>query len=246
MRPFRIGIIGGVGPRASVLLEQLIIEATPATRDQDHLEVVHFSNPQIPDRTTSLERDGGTSFVAELVRSARLLERAGATVLIIPCHTTHARFREIEAAVTVPIVNLVAETLTWIRETHPTARAIGLLATDGTIRERVYEQWLPRDFRMVTPAAPFQKQIMETIYDIKARGPSAHSQKVVRTICKALDEQGADVVVLGCTELSLLSLELGRSTLPVVDPLRIVAARLVQMRTGRALRVFTPHRAIPA
>ena len=88
---YRIGIVGGMGPMAGVYLQQLIIEATPAERDQDHFEVVCFTNPHVPERMRSLAEDGGRRYAEAVRASARLLVHAGATHIVIPCNTAHAR-----------------------------------------------------------------------------------------------------------------------------------------------------------
>ncbi len=256
-KQFRIGIVGGMGPRSSLLLEERIIEATPATTDQEHLEVLHFSNPHIPNRTESLARDGGASFVKEIIKAAQTVERAGATIIVIPCHTTHARFEAIEKAVRVPVMNMVKETLSYIAETFPHAKRIGLIATDGTVRERVFERWLPHPAaRILTPATASQKRTMEIIIALKAGAPPKKAAKELRLVITELDEAGAEVVVLGCTDLSILVHELQSARIPLIDPLYVVAGRLVaaaetanhrsfyastQTRLGPHRRPLEPH-----
>src|SRR3989344_2637505 len=88
---FRIGILGGMGPMAGVALQKLIIEYTPASKDQDHIQVLCFTNPHIPDRTKSLKEDGGAKFLAAVAASTQVLEKAGVHCIVIPCNTSHAR-----------------------------------------------------------------------------------------------------------------------------------------------------------
>ena len=131
--PFRIGIVGGMGPLAGVYFQQLLIEATPAQRDQDHFQAVCFTNPHVPERMRSLAEDGGRRYADAVRASARLLVAAGVTHIAIPCNTAHARLAEIQRGVDVPIVNMVALALHALVAEHGHGQRVGLLATVGTI-----------------------------------------------------------------------------------------------------------------
>lgn len=138
--PFRIGVVGGMGPMAGVYFQQLIIESTPAARDQDHLEVVCFTNPHVPERMRSLAEDGGRRYAAAVRASAQLLTRAGVTHIVIPCNTAHARLAEIQEGVEAPILDMIGIGLEALAAEHGIGRRVGLLATVGTINERVYQR----------------------------------------------------------------------------------------------------------
>ncbi|MBI3588993.1 MAG: aspartate/glutamate racemase family protein [Candidatus Liptonbacteria bacterium] len=227
---FRVGILGGMGPMAGVLLQRLIIEATPASRDQDHLEVICFTNPKITDRTDSLMRDGGESFTREIVDSIKVFESMGVDVIAIPCHTAHTRFLEIQRRSTLPILNLVKIT---IEEVEKEAGRIGILATTGTIREKIYRN---NEFlEIIEPDEGNQEKIMEMIYRIK--GGELITQNEIEGIAMEFKSRGVETLLLACTEFSLYFENFDRLGLKVFDPLRILARYLVELNYREKVRV---------
>lgn len=229
---FRIGIVGGMGPMTDVLLQQLIHEATPVTRDQDHIPVICYTNPQIPDRTESLRSDGGASFAAAIAETARAVETAGASVIVVPCNTAHARLPEIQAAVQAPVLDMIATTVTYVTAKYPAFLNIGVLATTGTRNARIYDDAFRSTHRRVlSPSGRDQHHLMELIYAVKARQHTDADLVTLRLLIESLKKEGAELVILGCTELSLLYQAIVSAPCPIVDPLRVVADTLV--RTAR-------------
>lgn len=221
-----IGIVGGMGPMAGVLLQKLIIESTVAKRDQDHIPVVTFTNPNIPDRTTSLFGPlKGSDFTRTIQETAEILVSSGATVIGIPCNTSHARFAEIQARVSVPIVNMVKATCETVR--IKSVNKIGLLATNGTIATQIYQRE-NLDLDWIRPSEINQQIIMQTIYGIKSGIPM--TTKKILPVIEELKCEGAEAIVLACTELSLLFplIIAAFPDLPVVDSSRALARSLVQ------------------
>lgn len=220
---FTVGIAGGMGPLAGVELHRLIIEATPAQKDQDHLRVVLFTNPQIPDRTRSLQEDNGMSYVASVGESIQVLEKAGVDVIMMACMTAHARFSDIQGLTEIPILNgimLVQGKLT----VEYSGKKVALLATDGSIRSGVYTN--NQNINWVLPENHLQQRIMEVIYSVKAGHDIAVSADL---LVSTLREVEADVFVLGCTELGLLHDHLIKEKYEVLDPLRVLAAETVKI-----------------
>lgn len=223
----RIGIVGGMGPMSGVLLQRLIIEATPATCDQDHLPVICFTNPQIPDRTASLREDDGQAFVSATRASVRTLLRAGATVIAIACNTAHVKIDSIQRGFRVPFVNMIDLAIEELDRFYPRARHIGFLGTDGAFQSGVYERALRRiDRHIVVPDVVLQRTVMQLIYRIKEHGSDNNTSDALRQIIFQLEALGADGVILGCTELSLAHQSQVSSHL-IIDPLRLLAKKLV-------------------
>lgn len=221
---YRIGIVGGMGPMAGVLLQKLIIEATPAAKDQDHLEVVCFTNPHVPDRTESLRKDDGKRYVAAIVDSIKVLELAGVNCVVMPCNTAHARLERIQKAVRVPVLNMVGAALRALREDG--VILAGLLATTGTVVSGVFSS--TSDLQIIVPDVEAQEEIMRMIYEIKAgKYDDENVASRLGAIAAELQRKGARKVVLGCTELSLYSSFFKAET--VVDPLREVAKEAVRL-----------------
>ncbi|MBI3442609.1 MAG: aspartate/glutamate racemase family protein [Candidatus Sungbacteria bacterium] len=223
----RIGIVGGMGPMAGVLLQKLIIEATPATKDQDHLQVICFTNPQIPDRTASLQEDKGESYVRALIDTARTLVNIGVTTLVVPCNTAHTRLHDIQAVIPVPIIDMVEITAEHLAAVCGKSAKIGILATDGTLQSELYQKALAvRGIEWATPSGMNQAQVMRAIYSIKA-GKDISLLNFIVGAMRELEEQEVGILLLGCTELSLYFEEIKSAGHEVIDPLHIVANTLV-------------------
>ncbi|MDO8599666.1 MAG: amino acid racemase [bacterium] len=227
-RPFRIGIVGGMGPMAGVHLQRLIIEATPATCDQEHVQVLCFTNPHIPDRTQSILADGGNAYVAAVRESIALLERAGVDVLAIPCCTAHARFADLKSGTTTPLIHMVDTAIAHIIVLQDPRAHVGLLTTDGALRAEVFMRAAAGTrLEWVTPMRDEQRVLMSFIARAKSSSPPDVTD--LMPFLRALRSRGADAILLGCTELSLYATALTHAGFPIVDPLRILAERLVAM-----------------
>ncbi len=207
-----VGVIGGMGPAATVEFLVRLVRATPATRDEDHLHVIVDSDPAVPSRTAAI-LEGGPSPAPRLCAMARGLERAGAEVLVMPCNTAHAFIDAIRAAVEIPVLDMLAETAARL-ETD----LVGLLATGAVVRAGLYDRaFLARDVRWLVPEAGDQAEITRLIAAVKAGESLDALRPRLRVIVSHLAERGAKSIVVGCTEISLLH-DAG-SSLPGVDAL---------------------------
>jgi aspartate racemase len=227
--PFRVGIVGGMGPLAGVYLQQLIIEATPARKDQDHFQVVCFTNPHVPERMRSLAQNGGRRYAEAVRASAQLLVDAGVSHIVIPCNTAHARLEEIQRGVDVPIVDMVELALQALVDEHGRGQRVGLLATDGTIGQRVYQSGLPdAALDWVLPDEADQRCVSEAILAVKAN-EAPRVEGDLTGVTRALAGRGARVILVGCSELSMCLDALRPAGVPLVDPMRILARHLVDL-----------------
>jgi aspartate racemase len=243
-RSFKIGVVGGVGPAATVDFIEKVIKNTPAARDQDHIKLVVEHNPKIPDRTDNLIGDGADPTVA-IYAACKRLENDNADIIAIPCNTAHAFVERIQSYLSIPIVNMLSETVSYIEKRHGDKTCIGLLATSGTIASRVYQQAVDQSsgsskvskFSMIVPDAEHQALVMDVIYGeqgVKAGFVNDAVRAKLQRAIAHLVAQGADVVVLGCTELPLLiaqddRFDVGGKTVPVLDPTEILARRCVAL-----------------
>ena len=133
---FRFGIMGGMGPMAGVLLQKLIIENTPAEKDQDHIQVVCFTDPKIPDRTEFLQQGRKSELASAIASSIEVLEKAEVDTVAMTCNTAHACFKEIQDAVSVPMLSIIKITFEKLKELN--VSSVGVLATNGTIQSGVF------------------------------------------------------------------------------------------------------------
>ncbi|WP_175851285.1 aspartate/glutamate racemase family protein [Burkholderia cepacia] len=237
---FKIGVVGGVGPAATVDFLDKIVRNTPASRDQEHIKLLVEQNPQIPDRTANLVGDG-TDPTISLYATCRRLEDGEADLIAIPCNTAHAFVERVQPHLGIPIVNMLTVTAAHLRDAYPGLREVGVLATSGTIESGVYEKALESyGFRQVAPAPALQACVMEAIYGergVKAGFTTGQCKADIGAAVDALIADGVDVIVLGCTELPILlpgreyvAPNGARATL--VDPTDVLARQCVAYATA--------------
>lgn len=215
MKKKAIGIIGGMGPLATADLFEKIILHTRASCDQDHLRVFIDSNTGIPDRTAAILHNGADP-VPELAASARGLERQGAELLLMPCNTAHHFYEAVQASVSVPVLHMIRLTARTLEERG--VKTAGLLATDGTIRTGIYQRcFAGSGIRLLTPDRQGQQAMMDMIYLGVKAGRQDYNAAAARETMEALLDQGAETLILGCTELPL-AVKLYGIGLPATDP----------------------------
>jgi aspartate racemase len=225
-----VGILGGMGPEATLDLYGKIIRATPATKDQDHLRVIIDSNPMVPDRTPAIIANGENP-VPTMLESGKVLERAGVDFIIIPCISAHFFLDELQRHLKVPILSAFDAVAEKISKKFPDVKTVGLISTTGTIQGGKFAQrLLQSSIATVVPVENDQKTVMDAIYNIKGtQNPD------VRRQCKAdllrvsqnIIKLGAQGIIAGCTEIPL---ELKAQDLPVAffNPLHILAETAVR------------------
>jgi aspartate racemase len=224
-----IGILGGMGPEATADLFRMIIRATPAEKDQDHIRVIIDSNPKIPDRTAAIT-DEGPSPLPEMMKTAKNLERAGADLIIIPCNTAHYYYEKLKKSVRIPVLNMVELTAQTVRKRFPNVKKIGFIGTTGTIMAGIYNRTLER--KVIYPSQKLQDRVMEAIYDNIKAGRVLKGKKIIADVATHLIHEGAEIIICGCTEVSMV-LKSGDVPVPVVDPLQILAEAAVAEALGK-------------
>ncbi len=226
-----LGIIGGMGPHATVSMFSLVVEMTSANNDQDHLEIFIHNNNKIPDRTKAIFGEG-VSPVKELLRSARYLERSGADVIIIPCITSHFSLQDLQPHLKVPIVNAVVETVENIHESNANLQKIGIIATTGTIDSGLFQYAFEKyNISVLNPPPDIQEnQVMNGIYGkdgIKAGRNDGIAKERIISAAESLISSGAQAIIAGCTEIPLV-LSAEDISVPLIDPMEILATRAIQ------------------
>lgn len=230
-----VGVLGGMGPEATVDLLRKIVASTRAERDQDHLRVLVDSNAKVPDRTAAALGEG-PSPVPALVESAALLARAGASFVVIPCISAHLFLDEVRARVDVPIVSILDVVAEAVRAARPAPRTVGLLGTTGTIKGGLFAARLAREgVASLVPDAAGQARVMAAIYDVKKAAPprprAALTADLVRE-AEALAARGAEAIVAACTEVQL-ALSAGDLRVPYFDAVLLLARAAVARAGGR-------------
>ncbi len=223
-----VGILGGMGPAATADLYMKIIAATPATRDQDHLHVVIWADPTVPDRSYALTQ-GGEDPTPWLLRGAAQLVAMGASFIAVPCNTAHAFFPAIERAITAPLIHMMDETATAVEIAYPSIERVGLLATTGTIASGLYQEWFAtHHIEVVVPNDDLQERVvMSAIHRVKAGKTGRETTDLLVEAAVYLVDRGAEALIAGCTELPLVFRD-GDASVPVIDPTAVLAAAIVR------------------
>lgn len=220
-----LGIIGGMGPLATVKLFEKIVLLTDVKCDQEHLHILVDNNTAIPDRTSYLTGTGEDPR-RYLIQSARKLSEMGADYLIMPCNTAHYFYNDIIKEIDIPFLNMIEETAKEVKTRYPEIKKIGLLATDGTCRTGVYENIFEKyGIEVIKPSEEKQKFVMNVIYGIKESREFS-----IEAFLSTIDElmsKGAEVSILGCTELSVLN-TLYKLQGKFVDPMDIIARSAIR------------------
>jgi len=223
-----VGIIGGMGPFTTSDLFHRIISYTNAAKDQDHIEILIVNDPKIPDRTKSIQEDSVDAYYEKLLTNAKKLVHTGADFLVIPCNTSHFWLSKLENDISVPILNMIQGTKEYVEKNYSTAKNLGILATDGTIKSKLYESYFDT-YTITTPNPDVQQRVMDLIYGengIKAGSIDERNKNILIDLANILMNDGADHIVLGCTELSLFYGKLDKNIF--IDPIEILAKNTIK------------------
>lgn len=210
-----------MGPAATVCFSEQLVERTAAVCDQDHVCTLVLNDATIPDRTEFLLGESEDSPLPKLVKDAQLLQSAGCAFIAMPCNTAHAFFDELRASVSIPVLNMVSDTVDTCKRLG--LEHIGVLATEGTVKVDVYGEALrAANLECIYPDKAWQQATNRIIHDqVKAGVPVPSG--ALAAICAGMAKLGCDSVVLGCTELSVaLEQDSAHMPIPVVDSLRVL------------------------
>ena len=229
-----LGVLGGMGPQATNTFYQRIIDRTQAEKDQEHLQVLIWSDAKIPDRTAGILAgpEAAEKVYQALLDGARLLERAGCTVLAIPCNTSHYFADRLQAQLKIPLIHMIRETVAAIQAMGK--KTVGILATDGTVQTGIYQKELTAaGLTPVTLPEGLQKTVMSIIYDEIKKGETGSREKFGE-VDAWLRQAGCDCAILGCTELSVYRV---LHSLPpyYMDAMEVLAEQAI-LRCGKQLR----------
>ena len=197
-----LGVIGGLGPMATAYFMELVTDMTDAATDQEHLQMLIYSAPSIPDRTRYILDNTSENPLPQMLHIGQLLAQQGAQRIAIPCMTAHYFFQELESGIPVPIINGIREVALHLQK-HGVTKA-GIMATDGTNQSGVFHRELEEcGIKAITPTAARQADVMSLIFDDIKAGLPVNMEKFT-AVAEELRENGAQAIILGCTELSLI------------------------------------------
>ena len=212
----RLGILGGMGPAASAEFVNRLVAQTPATCDQDHIPFVLWSDPAIPDRSTSL-RNGDNKPLPFLLDGLKGLKDAGCDLIVIPCNTAHFWFREFNK-VTVQVIHIVDSVAYALKDAGVANGTIGVMGTQATVELGLYQNHLNGyGWNCITPNREEMDFFVQPAIDLIKSGKLVEAQPLLMKVIHSLIDQGARAVVLGCTEIPLAIKEDYLNGIPLIN-----------------------------
>lgn len=197
-----LGVIGGLGPMATAYFLQLITQMSDAANDQEHMEVITISKPSIPDRTRYILGISNENPVTDMVSIGKRLKECGADMLAIPCITAHYFHDELEEKTGLPVIHAIKETASCLQGLG--IERVGIMGTDGTVQSGLFQNCMNGyGISCVLPEEEMQRKIMHMIYDQVKAGKTVDIS-CFYDIVERLFQRDAQVVLLACTELSLI------------------------------------------
>lgn len=225
------GVLGGMGPEATVDFMARVIELTDADCDQDHVRMLVDHNPHVPNRQEAI-LDGGEDPGPVLADMAADLEASGADFLVIPCNTAYVFEDAILAATHVPLISIVGVSIAAAQERAPDASRIGLLVTDGCLKSGIYQSGLKAaGLEAELPTVEELGELMTLIRSIKGGKRTEDTARGMAALADALVSRGADAIIAACTEIPLV---LGQDavSVPLVSSTDALAEITVKLATG--------------
>ena len=223
-----VGILGGMGPEATVDLMKRVILATPAQDDVDHVRMIVDNNPQVPSRIKALIDKVGESPGPCMADMGRSLQQYGADFLVIPCNTAHHYYQEVVDAVNVPVLNMIELTVDLICNENSKINKVGVLASTAVLDIGLYHDFFQaRHVDTLFPQLPEQAELMALIQKVKAGQYDANVIAGFNRAAENLKNQGAQCLIIACTELSVLANEL-KNQLPTYDASQVLAEEIVK------------------
>jgi aspartate racemase len=212
----RLGVLGGMGPAASAEFVKRLIQQTPATCDQEHIPFVLWSNPQVPDRSTSM-RNGDDRPLPFLVEGVKGLKAAGCDLIVIPCNTAHFWFHKF-SKINVRIVHIVDSVAVSLQDVGVTNATIGVMGTQATVELGLYQYQLNRQgWNCIVPSKEEMDTLVQPAIDLIKAGDLSQAHNMFMIVIDSLIARGAQAVVLGCTEIPLAVTQHRRDGIPLIN-----------------------------
>jgi len=231
----KLGVIGGLGPFATSYFFQLILKMTDAKADQEHLEMVIYNCPSIPDRTSHILGRSKNNPVIPLLEIGNKLVSLNVDYMAIPCITGHFYHSLLSQKLPVPIINMIKETALYLKNNR--IEIAGLMATEGTVFSKIFQEELGlQGIHLVTPSGKGQEYVNDLIYKNIKAGTSIEPDKF-HSVSEELRKHGCQVIIFGCTELSLIKRDypLGAGYL---DAMEVLAAQSILLCGAKLKKEF--------
>ena len=219
---YKLGVIGGMGPLATVSFYERVVLNTAAKCDNEHIDMVVLSHASMPDRTKCIIENRGGEFLEVIKKDFKILEDIGVKAVAIPCNTSHYFFDEFKKFTGLRIINMIEETILEVKKRG--IEKIAVFGTLGTLNSKVYEKYANQHGILVKEVSPEDKQsVMDIIYDIKETN-CLDGRRFVDILSRYCDDE--TVGIIACTELSLLDIPEDINT---IDALNVLVKRSIEL-----------------
>lgn len=226
-----IGIVGGMGSHAAVSLFRQLICTSPATKDQEYMEMLIHNNTRIPDRTEGIVHHGEDP-LPELLRSVKLLESCGATTIVLACITAHYYSNQLEQSLNkAKIFHMIRETADYTCSMYPSIKKVGILATKGTLKSGLWnKEFDKRQIHAIVLPDRYQRDCFDNVIygaqGVKAGYQNDHLKQRLLEGCDKLIDMGAEAIIGACSELPLL-ISKADLHLPYIDSIQVAVEKLI-------------------
>ena len=226
-----VGLLGGMGPEATIDIFQKIVEATKAKEDEDHLRIIIDNNPKLPSRQDAILK-GTESPGAMMALTAKKLEDAGADFIIICANTAHYFYDDVNDSVNIKVLHIIKETVDEIIRGNKHVKKVGVLATAGAMKANIFQTiFSAKEIDVINLPPNLQKQLQESIFSFKSSGSKGTNAEKILEVAKFFVNEGAEAIIMGCTEIPII-LEGEKLTIPLLDPNEIIAKAAVKYAKG--------------
>ena len=196
----KVGVLGGLGPKATAYFMDLVIDNTKVNCDQDHIDMIVYNHASIPDRTSYILDNSCANPIPYLINDAKMLENLGCNFLVMPCNTSHFMYDEIQNSISIPLINMPKEVSDVINRDNE-IKKVGILATAGTLKAKIYERYLNKE--VFYPSDETNNKVMDLIYNKVKKGIKVDKQEFYDVLDEYFDNH-CDALIMGCTELSVI------------------------------------------
>ncbi|GEL76389.1 aspartate/glutamate racemase family protein [Tenuibacillus multivorans] len=235
MQPISLGVIGGMGPKATSVFYDKVIDQTEAHKDQDHINMVILNHATMPDRTEAILTNQSERFLQSIEQDFKLLEHAGVANIAIPCNTSHFYYKQLQAMTNIPIINMVEETIRYIHDRCGAQTRVGILATNGTMKTGIYKAACEKyRIELYEPHEALQDEVMKLIYEDVKSELATDPRKLENMVQHLITQENCQSVILACTELSCIPIR-GEFKKYTIDAMNVLVEQSI-LRSGKSLR----------
>jgi aspartate racemase len=226
-----VGVMGGMGPEATVDFMAKVVALTASGRDQDHVHMIVDQDPTVPNRRDAIA-GGGEAVTSHLAGMAQRLEEAGADFLVMVCNTAHVMLDGVHKVRGIPFISIIDESIAEIDRRCASASVVGIMATDGCLDTGIYQRAVEASGRtVVIPDAAGKARLMSLIDAIKAGDKGCEIAAGMESVALSLVDRGAEVIIGGCTEIPIV-FEGNDFVVPVISSTNVLAERTIAFAKG--------------